>query len=133
MGPPSCGPMRGTQIRGGIPDGANGSGEPLPRPLLRPSPSANLVGNWKGDPLGPQVAAPSGLPNRKQRCAFAQHCSGDLLIVVALWRPRWSPTVATAQHIGDWCYETNISVPPRRPCRLRAGNVVAELPPTASS
>src|SRR2546430_12364413 len=56
--------MRGTQIRSGIPDGANGSGEPLPRPLLRPSPSANLVGNWKGDPLGPQVAAPSGLPNR---------------------------------------------------------------------
>src|SRR2546423_14709565 len=65
--------MRGTQIRNGIPDGANGSGEPLPRPLLRPSPSANLVGDWKGDPLGPQVAAPSGLPNRKQRCAFAQH------------------------------------------------------------
>src|SRR5437879_8533194 len=76
--------MRGTQIRSGIPDGANGSGEPLPRPLLRPSPSANLVGNWKGDPLGPQVAAPSGLPKRKQRCAFAQLCSGGPATAAAI-------------------------------------------------
>ena len=70
--------MRGTQNRTRIPDGANGNGEPLPRPLLRPSPSANPVGNWKGDPLGPQVAAPSGLPNVKHRCAVAQHGNGDL-------------------------------------------------------
>src|SRR6266568_6035893 len=57
--------MRGTQTPRGNGDGANGSGEPLPRPLLRPSPSANLVGNWKGDPLGSRhgVGTPSGLPN----------------------------------------------------------------------
>src|SRR5438445_9280809 len=63
--------MRGNQNPRGFGDGANGGGKPLPRPLLRPSPSANLVGNWKGDPLGPQVAAPSGLPNRKLSCARA--------------------------------------------------------------
>src|SRR5438876_8081660 len=56
--------MRGNQTPRGNGDGANGGGEPLPRPLLRPSPSANLVGNWKGDPLGSRlVGTPSGLPN----------------------------------------------------------------------
>src|SRR5262245_39913531 len=59
--------MRGTQNRSEIPDGANGSGEPLPRPLLRPSPSANLVGTWKGDRLGSRrVGTPSDLPNAKR-------------------------------------------------------------------
>src|SRR5213079_464908 len=58
--------MRGTQIRSGIPDGANGSGEPLPRPLLRPSPSANLVGNWKGDPLGFRAAESPWSPRHKR-------------------------------------------------------------------
>ncbi len=56
--------MRGNQTPRECEDGANGSGEPLPRPLLRPSPSANLVGVWKGDPLGPQVAVPTVSPNR---------------------------------------------------------------------
>src|SRR5947207_9156212 len=74
--------MRGTQIPGGIRDGANGGGEPLPRPLLRPSPSANLVGNWKGDPLGPQVAAPSGLPNSKpELCSRAPRCRQSKIVV----------------------------------------------------
>ena len=32
-------------------DGANEAGQPVSRPLSRPSPTANLAGNWKGDPL----------------------------------------------------------------------------------
>ena len=32
--------------------GAHGDGQPLPRTLLSPSPSANLAGEGKGDPLG---------------------------------------------------------------------------------
>src|SRR5581483_2244043 len=56
--------MRGNQIprNEGSGDGAQGRGQPWPRSLPRPSPSANLVGNWKGDPLGPQVAAPKFSP-----------------------------------------------------------------------
>jgi hypothetical protein len=30
-------------------DGANGARQRAPRPLSRPSPTANLAGNWKGD------------------------------------------------------------------------------------
>lgn len=32
-------------------DGAYETGQPVSRPLSRPSPTANLAGNWKGDPL----------------------------------------------------------------------------------
>jgi hypothetical protein len=35
----------------GQPDGAHEAGQPVSRPLSRPSPTANLAGNWKGDPL----------------------------------------------------------------------------------
>jgi len=38
-----------------IEDGANEAGQPVSRPLSRPSPTANLAGNWKGDPLGREV------------------------------------------------------------------------------
>ena len=44
----------GTEFRSDS-DGANKAGQPVARPLSRPSPSANLVGNWKGDPLEPPV------------------------------------------------------------------------------
>jgi hypothetical protein len=43
--------MRETQNPQVIEDGANEAGQPVSRPLSRPSPSANLAGNWKGDPL----------------------------------------------------------------------------------
>jgi hypothetical protein len=43
--------MRETQIPQVIEDGANEAGQPVSRPLSRPSPTANLAGNWKGDPL----------------------------------------------------------------------------------
>ena len=43
--------MRENQIPHVIEDGANEAGKPVSRPLSRPSPSANLAGNWKGDPL----------------------------------------------------------------------------------
>jgi hypothetical protein len=44
-------------------DGANFGGEPPSRSLSGPSPSANLVGIWKGDPLVPACAGHHGLPN----------------------------------------------------------------------
>ena len=34
-----------------VEDGAYETGQPVSRPLSRPSPTANLAGNWKGDPL----------------------------------------------------------------------------------
>src|SRR5438552_5901008 len=46
--------------------GRMGPGNRGPRSLPGPSPSANSAGNWKGDPLGPQVAAPSDHPSKKQ-------------------------------------------------------------------
>src|SRR5580658_6701290 len=39
-------------------DGANVAGRPVARPLSRPSPSANLVGNWKGEASGTAVRRP---------------------------------------------------------------------------
>ena len=47
-----------------------GPGNRGPRSLPGPSPSANSAGNWKGDPLGPQVAAPSDHPVRNKRVAY---------------------------------------------------------------
>jgi len=44
-------------------DGANAGGKPPSRSLSGPSPSANLVGIWKGDPLVPACAGHHGLPN----------------------------------------------------------------------
>ena len=38
-----------------VEDGANGVRQRSTGPLSRPSPSANLAGNWKGDPLGREV------------------------------------------------------------------------------
>jgi hypothetical protein len=35
--------------------GRRGSGNGITGPLSRPSPTANLAGNWKGDPLGREV------------------------------------------------------------------------------
>src|SRR5258706_14849074 len=47
-------------------DGAYGGGEPSSRSLSGPSPSANLVGIWKGDPLVPACAGHHGLPDNKR-------------------------------------------------------------------
>jgi amino acid transporter len=43
--------MRETQAPRQSEDGANGARQCVPGPLSRPGPSANLAGNWKGDPL----------------------------------------------------------------------------------
>jgi hypothetical protein len=48
---PSWSRMRETQNPQAIEDGANEVRQLISRPLSRPSPTANLVGNWKGDPL----------------------------------------------------------------------------------
>ena len=48
---PSWSRARETQTPQAIEDGANGTGQPVSRPLSRPSPTANLAGIWKGDPL----------------------------------------------------------------------------------
>jgi hypothetical protein len=53
--------MRGNQFHSDV-EGAHSSGEPLLGSLSRPSPSANLVGIWKGEPPGPHVAAPVFTP-----------------------------------------------------------------------
>jgi K+-transporting ATPase KdpF subunit len=48
-----------------IEDGANEAGQPVSRPLSRPSPTANLAGIWKGDPLGREVRGGQVHPNEK--------------------------------------------------------------------
>src|SRR6266545_1491158 len=121
--------MRGTQKPGGTRDGANGGGEPQPRPLLRPSPSANLVGNWKGDPLGPQVAAPSGLPNNKPELCL--RTAGE---AGCLSPPRRDENIAPTHlpvtphnYIGDGCYlridnkEKRARPRPKAPIRWERG------------
>jgi len=58
--------MRETQIPQAIEDGANEAGQPVSRPLSRPSPSANLAGNWKGDPLIREVRGHQVHPNKNR-------------------------------------------------------------------
>jgi len=57
--------VRETQIPQAIEDGANETGQPVSRPLSRPSPTANLAGNWKGDPLIREVCGLKFTPNKK--------------------------------------------------------------------
>lgn len=57
---------RGNRIPGLIRDGANGNRQLFPRPLSRPSPSANLVGDWKGGPLVRDVRGPHDHPKQQQ-------------------------------------------------------------------
>src|ERR1700757_5110022 len=72
--------MRGNQIpRTQSGDGAQGRGQPWPRSLPGPSPSANLAGKWKGDPLSPQVAALTVSPI-KMRCRIVRQPGGRLLL-----------------------------------------------------
>ena|SRR5271154_6787162 len=52
--------MRETQIPQAIEDGANEAGQLV----SRPSPTANLVGNWKGDPLIREVRGVKFTPNK---------------------------------------------------------------------
>jgi hypothetical protein len=47
----------------GVEDGANEVRQLISRPLSRPSPTANLVGNWKGDPLDGANAPSSRSPH----------------------------------------------------------------------
>jgi len=56
--------VRETQIPQAIEDGANGTRQRAPRPLSRPSPTANLAGNWKGDPLIREVRGVKFTPNK---------------------------------------------------------------------
>jgi hypothetical protein len=51
-----------------IEDGANEAGQPVSRPLSRPSPTANLAGIWKGEPLSREVRGGQVHPNVKNQC-----------------------------------------------------------------
>jgi hypothetical protein len=48
-----------------VEDGANETGQSVSRPLSRPSPTANLAGNWKGDPLIREVRGLKFTPKEK--------------------------------------------------------------------
>jgi K+-transporting ATPase KdpF subunit len=47
-----------------VEDGANEVRQLISRPLSRPSPTANLVGNWKGDPLIREVRGLKFTPSK---------------------------------------------------------------------
>src|SRR5665213_2654975 len=64
----SPGRMRETQNPQAIEDGANEVRQLISRPLSRPSPSANLAGNWKGDPLETRRAPCSPKIKRRIIC-----------------------------------------------------------------
>ena len=51
-----------------IEDGAKEAGQPVFRPLSRPSPTANLAGIWKGEPLSREVRGDQVHPNAKINC-----------------------------------------------------------------
>jgi hypothetical protein len=55
-----------------IEDGANEAGQPVSRPLSRPSPAANLAGIWKGEPLSREVRGCQVHPNVKNQ--FGGRC-----------------------------------------------------------
>src|SRR5436190_3511586 len=58
--------MRGTQNPQAVEDGAQEFRQRNSRPLSRPSPSANLAGIWKGDPLGFRAAKSPRSPRHKR-------------------------------------------------------------------
>jgi hypothetical protein len=61
---PSWSRMRETQNPQAIEDGAHEARQLVSRPLSRPSPTANLVGNWKGDPLIREVRGLKFTPSK---------------------------------------------------------------------
>jgi hypothetical protein len=65
-------------------DGANEARQLVSRPLSRPSPTANLVGNWKGDPLDFACAKSSRSPRLKNALSRRAH-------------EKWPRTVATIE------------------------------------
>jgi uncharacterized membrane protein YqiK len=69
-------------------DGAYGDGEPSSRSLSGPSPSANLAGIWKGDPLGPACAGTHGFPIKRAA------------------PPRGDKPSRRRSHIGEWVMTT---------------------------
>jgi hypothetical protein len=76
---PSWSRARETQNPQAIEDGAHEAGPPVSRPLSRPSPTANLVGNWKGDPLIREVC---GLKFTQEKCyGVVAFCAAALFIV----------------------------------------------------
>jgi hypothetical protein len=77
--------VRETQIPQAIGDGANEAGQPVSRPLSRPSPTANLAGNWKGDPLIREVRGLKFTPNKN---------------VMALSRSSWLRCVLDKNYAG---------------------------------
>ncbi len=77
-------------------EGAHGAGQPDPRSLPRPSPSANSVGDWKGDPLGPQVAAPTFTPLKQDGASAWSRCACALL----------RTHVATTNIVLNWANRT---------------------------
>jgi hypothetical protein len=68
----------------GKPDGANEAGQPVSRPLSRPSPTANLAGNWKGDPLIREVCGLKFTPDKMSwRCRVHREgvaCIGKIML-----------------------------------------------------
>ena len=67
--------MRETQIPQAIEDGAHETGQPVSRPLSRPSPTANLAGIWKGDPLIREVRGLKFTPKERfWRCCVHRGC-----------------------------------------------------------
>jgi K+-transporting ATPase KdpF subunit len=66
-------------------DGANEARQLVSRPLSRPSPTANLVGNWKGDPLIREVRGLKFTPSKivaalsrssRPRCVYLDNYAG---------------------------------------------------------
>jgi hypothetical protein len=60
-------------------DGANEARQLVSRPLSRPSPTANLVGNWKGDPLIREVRGLKFTP-KENCCGVVAFIAAALLI-----------------------------------------------------
>src|SRR5271170_3426024 len=83
--------MRETQIPQAIEDGANETGQPVSRPLSRPSPTANLAGNWKGDPLIREV----------RDLKFTQDKNVMALLRLS-WRRCLLAKLCWTQSISDW-------------------------------
>jgi K+-transporting ATPase KdpF subunit len=82
--------VRENQTPQAIEDGAKEAGQPVSRPLSRPSPTANLAGDWKGDPLNREVRGLKFTQNKNVMACYA-HAS-------ALPRTR----LCWTQSISDW-------------------------------
>ena len=88
-------------------DGANEVRQLISRPLSRPSPSANLVGTWKGDPLIREVRGLKFTPSKTvaalSRSFPAALCIGIIVMLDVIYIGVAVVFFVAGELYAHWC------------------------------